>query len=91
MGVGQFCTNPGLVFGLQGEGLKAFLDRTSALVKAWPPATMLHDGICRSFGSGVERLAATKGLQLAGPVGCSGEPAGIAGGGGAVQHRCGHL
>ena len=33
MGVGQFCTNPGLVFGLQGEGMKAFLDKTSALVE----------------------------------------------------------
>ena len=64
MGVGQFCTNPGLVFGLQSEGLKAFLDKTSTLVKAWVPATMLHGGICQSFESGIERFSATKGLQL---------------------------
>jgi NADP-dependent aldehyde dehydrogenase len=64
MGVGQFCTNPGLVFGLQGDGLKSFLESTSSLVRAWAPATMLHGGIRQSFDSGTGRLAATKGLQM---------------------------
>ena len=65
MGVGQFCTNPGMVFGLKSAELNSFLDQTSSLVKAWQPATMLHGGICSAFNSGAERLAAVPGLKLA--------------------------
>ena len=64
MGVGQFCTNPGLVFGVQGEGLTTFLEKTSALVKAAAPASMLHGGISNSFDSGVARLVATNGVKM---------------------------
>jgi len=64
MGVGQFCTNPGLVFGLEGNDLGAFMDKTSALVKAWAPATMLHGGISKAFDSGVEKLTSAKGVKL---------------------------
>lgn len=74
MGVGQFCTNPGLVFGLQSEGMKAFLDKTSALVRAWAPATMLHGGICESFASGVRRFSSTQGLQLVAQSGTPAQP-----------------
>ena len=74
MGVGQFCTNPGLVFGLQGDGLKQFLGKTSDLVKAWAPATMLHGGICQSFTSGVERFSSTKGLELVAQSGTPSNP-----------------
>ena len=64
MGVGQFCTNPGVVFGVQGAELKAFMDKTSTLVKVWAPSTMLHGGICGSYGSGVERIGSVKGVEL---------------------------
>ncbi len=65
MGVGQFCTNPGLVFGVQSEGLKTFVEKTSSLVKASAPATMLHAGISSAFDSGIARLLGTSGVQLA--------------------------
>ena len=64
MGVGQFCTNPGLVFGLESDAMKQFLDKTSELVRAWAPSSMLHGGICHSFATGVERFSSTKGLKL---------------------------
>lgn len=64
MGVGQFCTNPGLVFGVRGTELDAWREKTAALVRAWQPATMLHGGIHASFNSGVERLGRLQGLQL---------------------------
>lgn len=64
MGVGQFCTNPGLVFGEQSEPMKAFLNKTAELVRAWAPSTMLHGGICQSFSDGVQRFGATPGVQL---------------------------
>lgn len=65
MGTGQFCTNPGLVFGLKSEELGNFMNKTAALVKAWAPATMLHGGISGAFGEGVERLAAIPGMRVA--------------------------
>lgn len=65
MGVGQFCTNPGVVFGLKSAELGAFMDKTAALVKAWQPSTMLHGGIHSAFDSGVERVASVPGMRVA--------------------------
>jgi NADP-dependent aldehyde dehydrogenase len=65
MGRGQFCTNPGLVFGLKSTELGNFMDKTAELVKAWQPGTMLHGGIHSAFDSGVERLSGVRGLRLA--------------------------
>ena len=65
MGVGQFCTNPGVVFGVKSPELGEWVDKTGALVKAWQPASMLHPGIAGSFDHGVERLEKTKGLEVA--------------------------
>jgi NADP-dependent aldehyde dehydrogenase len=66
MGVGQFCTNPGLVFGLQGTDMEAFLGKTSALVKAVPPTTMLHGGISASFNNGLDRISGVSGVDVLG-------------------------
>ena len=49
---------------MQGEGLTTFLEKTSALVKAAAPASMLHGGISNSFDSGVARLVATNGVKM---------------------------
>ncbi|MCC7010289.1 MAG: aldehyde dehydrogenase (NADP(+)) [Acidobacteria bacterium] len=65
MGVGQFCTKPGLVFGLQDDAFAAFQQDVASLVRDVPPATMLHAGIYESFqqnlshvlGAGVETMA----------------------------------
>src|SRR3954451_9862000 len=37
MGAGQFCTNPGLVFGLEGADLDRFLDAAATALKAHEP------------------------------------------------------
>lgn len=65
MGVGQFCTNPGLVFGLKSAEFGSFMDKTASLVKAWQPSTMLHAGISSAFDGGVERVASIHGMRLA--------------------------
>lgn len=65
MGVGQFCTNPGIVFGLKSAELGAFMDKTAELVKGWQPSTMLHGGISGAYDSGVERLASVPGMRVA--------------------------
>lgn len=63
MGVGQFCTNPGMVLGLEGPGLEEFLAATASAASAAAPATMLHAGIHAAYRDGVARLAGIKGVE----------------------------
>lgn len=57
MGVGQFCTNPGLVLGVEGAELESFRQATQTSASAAPPSTMLHAGIASAFDQGVKRNA----------------------------------
>ncbi|RIY01391.1 aldehyde dehydrogenase (NADP(+)) [Aureimonas flava] len=57
MGAGQFCTNPGLVLAVEGEGLDAFLAAATDALTAAPAATMLTPGIHASYCEGVAKLA----------------------------------
>jgi len=62
LGVGQFCTKPGLVFVAEGEGFDEF---QSALVRGlenWAPATMLHGGICDSFHQSLAEVSQVEGV-----------------------------
>ena len=47
--VGQFCTNPGIIVGIQGGDLNNFLDLLSEGIKKTRPAKMLHTGIANTF------------------------------------------
>ncbi len=62
MGVGQFCTKPGLVFGIGGAEFGKFAEDFAAAMRATPPATMLHPGICRAFHDGLETMARVPGV-----------------------------
>jgi alpha-ketoglutaric semialdehyde dehydrogenase len=64
LGVGQFCTNPGLVIGVQGEEFAAFLTQAGEAVAQAAPGTMLSEGLCRSYGAGVAHLQAAPGVRL---------------------------
>ncbi len=64
LGVGQFCTKPGLVFGLSGESLVQFQQTLARLVETSPPATMLHAGICESYHTGLKQSKAVEGVSL---------------------------
>jgi NADP-dependent aldehyde dehydrogenase len=66
LGVGQFCTNPGVVVALEGEATTRLLRRLGELADAARPATMLHDGIARAYRQGVAALLALPGVQRAG-------------------------
>jgi NADP-dependent aldehyde dehydrogenase len=61
MGVGQFCTKPGLVF--VPEGSQAFLDSAARLLEAAAPGVMLHEGIRSNFEKGAARLGAAVGVE----------------------------
>jgi alpha-ketoglutaric semialdehyde dehydrogenase len=64
LGVGQFCTNPGLVFGFEGESLEEFTNAAARAAEAFSPATMLHSGIRDAFTSGTARFQQTPGVEV---------------------------
>jgi NADP-dependent aldehyde dehydrogenase len=66
LGVGQFCTNPGVVFGIAGPELDRFMDAVSREAEAWAPESMLHAGICTAFGEGIRILDAVPGVRRIG-------------------------
>jgi 2,5-dioxopentanoate dehydrogenase len=65
LGVGQFCTNPGVVAGLRGQAMDALVQKASKLIEDAPPGTMLHAGIHHAYADGLKRLLAIDGVQLA--------------------------
>jgi NADP-dependent aldehyde dehydrogenase len=58
LGVGQFCTNPGLVLALQGADLEHFSTTAATQLAQRNAATMLTAGIQHAYQTGVSRLAA---------------------------------
>ncbi len=64
LGVGQFCTKPGLVFVCEGPGLEVFLGTLRSLVAAAAPGTMLHAGICAAFRRSSTRLVEFPPVEL---------------------------
>jgi NADP-dependent aldehyde dehydrogenase len=63
LGVGQFCTNPGLVVVRDDDDAADFLARLTELVKATAPGTMLSAEHCRGYREGLERQAARAGVR----------------------------
>jgi NADP-dependent aldehyde dehydrogenase len=61
LGVGQFCTNPGLVF-YQGDNDSTFSQTLSKTLDETPPGVMLTSYIRESYYAGVEKLRTTKGI-----------------------------
>jgi NADP-dependent aldehyde dehydrogenase len=64
LGVGQFCTNPGIVFhpsGEFGEQLKsAYVEK----MKKVGAGVMLHQGICDSYNQGIQKLTSCEGVNV---------------------------
>ncbi|MEO6003759.1 MAG: aldehyde dehydrogenase (NADP(+)) [Opitutus sp.] len=55
-GMGQFCTKPGLVFGLAGPAWEAFAKKVGSLIGEVPPGVMLHAGIRAAYDRGIAGL-----------------------------------
>lgn len=64
MGAGQFCTNPGLVLAIEGDGLDAFAAAASTAVAASKAQTMLTTDIAAAYATGVEALATTADVEM---------------------------
>ncbi len=63
LGVGQFCTNPGLVFVQSGVTADNFLKELGTLMAATQPGAMLTAGICGAYHAGAEKMSATPGVR----------------------------
>ena len=50
LGTGQFCTNPGLIVGIDNEDLQTFIHELGAAIVKIAPGTMLHAGIAKAYG-----------------------------------------
>jgi alpha-ketoglutaric semialdehyde dehydrogenase len=64
LGVGQFCTNPGVVVGLATDAFDRFVRRLEALVRDARPGTMLYPALLQSYEAGVRRLSGIDGTTM---------------------------
>ncbi len=64
LGVGQFCTKPGLVFALGGAQFGQFQEALARSIQAVMPATMLHAGIYDAYHQGLARMSGKTGVEL---------------------------
>jgi 2,5-dioxopentanoate dehydrogenase len=49
LGVGQFCTNPGLIIGIENNDLQQFVETLKTEVAKASPGDMLHTGIFKNY------------------------------------------
>lgn len=64
LGVGQFCTNPGLIIGLDGEELQTFIDALGNEIKNTTPGNMLHAGIFKNYVENRGNALAQEGVDM---------------------------
>jgi alpha-ketoglutaric semialdehyde dehydrogenase len=64
LGVGQFCTNPGLAIAIAGPALDAFRASASGEIPTRAPGTMLSPGIHAAYQQGVEKLSGSSAVKL---------------------------
>jgi alpha-ketoglutaric semialdehyde dehydrogenase len=69
MGAGQFCTNPGLVLAVEGEGLDAFIAAATDAIGGAAPQVMLTGGIRQAYADGVAKLKQLAQSVASGPQG----------------------
>ena len=64
LGAGQFCTNPGLIFGFKGEAFERFVQQFISAMDGKSPAVMLNSGILESYHKGLQRLRQIEGVEI---------------------------
>jgi NADP-dependent aldehyde dehydrogenase len=80
LGVGQFCTQPGIILAIAGSALDAFTEAAVAALSKATSGVMLNAGIHAAYTSGREALVSRADVKVlaeglpAGP-GCSAQPA----------------
>jgi NADP-dependent aldehyde dehydrogenase len=76
LGVGQFCTCPGLVAAAAGPVLERFAERLRDRFRSGASGVMLTPAIARSYREAVSRIESIRGVSSTGPhvTGASGSP-----------------
>jgi alpha-ketoglutaric semialdehyde dehydrogenase len=64
LGVGQFCTNPGLLFVIEDESFDEFAKKLAESLAAIPEASMLNAGICQSYYVNRQSIASQNGVTI---------------------------
>jgi NADP-dependent aldehyde dehydrogenase len=63
LGVGQFCTKPGVIVGIKGADFSQFADHFKQAVEKAPSATMLHGGIADSYRKSLRAMNAIEDVE----------------------------
>jgi alpha-ketoglutaric semialdehyde dehydrogenase len=66
LGIGQFCTNPGLVLMIENDTSRKFLKVLAQEIDASIPATMLNRNICKAYEEGVKSRQDESEVELLG-------------------------
>jgi 2,5-dioxopentanoate dehydrogenase len=64
LGVGQFCTNPGLVIAIDDEGVEGFIEKLAAKIVERHPETMLHEGIAHNYNEKLKQALEQRGVRV---------------------------
>lgn len=74
LGCGQFCTNPGLIFGVEGHALDRFMETLGTEAAAVPASKMLHAGIAAAYSEKRKNAIGQKGVTVLGSSLDTGDP-----------------
>ena len=75
LGVGQFCTCPGLVLAVGGDGFDQFVDVLREKFRASSAGAMLTTAVARGYQEGTERIASLAGVRSTAQRGQAERPA----------------
>ncbi|WP_439504288.1 aldehyde dehydrogenase (NADP(+)) [Sediminibacterium sp.] len=64
LGVGQFCTNPGLILVIKSKATEAFIELMTASLSAVVAGTMLNDSICKAYYTDRNKLINNQQVQI---------------------------
>lgn len=73
LGVGQFCTCPGIAAGIDGPAFDRFVTRMEELMTSAGPGTMLYPRILHSYEAGWRQLSAIAGVRTVRAQAAAGE------------------
>ncbi|MBK8518638.1 MAG: aldehyde dehydrogenase (NADP(+)) [Saprospiraceae bacterium] len=63
IGVGQFCTNPGIMLGIKSSSLNHFTSLLAIELSMVPAYKMLHDGIYNNYTTALDKVLFDKGVE----------------------------
>jgi alpha-ketoglutaric semialdehyde dehydrogenase len=64
LGVGQFCTNPGLIITLDSAALTPFIQTLKDELAKVMPAAMLNSGIAKAYSGNRDKLVSQSGVEV---------------------------